>query len=76
MASIFTYDPEPKRVSSPWLTPADSTPGTPKKPLNSATSSPALLADYGVTKLEAEPQEGPTEYKVIWALILCYMEVD
>lgn len=26
--------------------------------------NPDLLSDYGVTKLQAEPQEGPTEYKL------------
>lgn len=57
MASLFTYDPDPPRVESPWLTPT-SKPSTPQ-PGNQGT-----LADYGVTKLEAEPQEGPTEYKL------------
>jgi GTPase len=45
MASIFTFDPDPPRVSSPWLTPRASTPAP-------------------ITRLEAEPQEGPTEYKL------------
>ena len=45
MASIFTFDPDPPRVSSPWSTPRASTPAP-------------------ITKLEAEPQEGPTEYKL------------
>ncbi|MCJ1253527.1 hypothetical protein MMC24_001339 [Lignoscripta atroalba] len=69
MASVFTYDPNPPRVSSPWLTPSIPTPlnepvdnehrlGPVKAP------QPALLADCGITKLEAEPQEGPTEYKL------------
>ncbi|KAJ6445540.1 GTP-binding protein [Purpureocillium lavendulum] len=59
MASIFTYDPDPPRVSSPWLAPEDSTNQPPK-----ASPGPGLLSDYGVTKLQAEPQEGPTEYKL------------
>ncbi|ATY63224.1 synthesis GTP-binding [Cordyceps militaris] len=66
MASIFTYDPDPPRVSSPWISPAD-----PAKPAVSgsltkeeAKGKHKLLSDYGVTKLEAEPQEGPTEYKL------------
>lgn len=65
MASIFTYDPDPPRVASPWLTPADSPkPSTPQPPVSSSTPPSGLLADYGVTRLEAEPQEGPTEYKL------------
>ncbi|KAK3372479.1 hypothetical protein B0H63DRAFT_298289 [Podospora didyma] len=65
--SVFTFDPDPPRVASPWLRPAD-----PSKRLadteRSATPRQAvehgLLSDYGVTKLEAEPQDGPTEYKL------------
>lgn len=66
MASIFTYDPEPVRVSSPWLTPADSPKPSDPQPNDPTSSTPpsGLLADYGVTRLEAEPQEGPTEYKL------------
>ncbi|CZR50552.1 related to GTP-binding protein [Phialocephala subalpina] len=69
MASIFTYDPDPPRVASPWLTPTDtpkpSTP-QPKEALSISSASPVTghIADYGVTRLEAEPQEGPTEYKL------------
>ena len=75
MASIFTYDPDPPRVSSPWSTSGSSTPQA--KPVNGrglsirARSSVKLdrddvdfLSDYGITKLEPEPQEGPTEYKL------------
>ena len=66
MASVFTYDPDPPRVSSPWLIPDDdksqgsreaTLPPTPQP-------QPGLLSEYGVTKLQAEPQEGPTEYKL------------
>ncbi len=69
MASIFTYDPDPPRVSSPWLTPTDSPkPSTPQPRDGTSNSgvfpSSAQLQDYGVTRLEAEPQEGPTEYKL------------
>jgi hypothetical protein len=68
MASIFSYDPDPPRVSSPWLTPSDSPkPSTPQpkdRPSTSTSPPSGLLADYGVTRLEAEPQEGPTEYKL------------
>lgn len=68
MASIFTYDPDPPRVSSPWLTPTDK-PSTPQPRDGAAATSNVLtpsadLQDYGVTRLEAEPQEGPTEYKL------------
>jgi hypothetical protein len=65
MASIFTYDPDPPTVASPWLTPSESPkPSTPQPPLTSNSPLSGLLADYGVTRLEAEPQEGPTEYKL------------
>ncbi|CAM1507360.1 Fc.00g070010.m01.CDS01 [Cosmosporella sp. VM-42] len=66
MASVFTYDPDPPRVSSPWLRPEDQT-----KDKGRRTSIPAaakvqsdLLSEYGVTRLQAEPQDGPTEYKL------------
>ncbi|OLN88667.1 GTP-binding protein 2 [Colletotrichum chlorophyti] len=59
--SIFTFDTDPQRVSSPWLAPED--PG--KRPRSDdGEPQPGHLSDYGVTKLEAEPQEGPTEYKL------------
>ncbi|KAH8704828.1 hypothetical protein BGW36DRAFT_366228 [Talaromyces proteolyticus] len=73
MASVFTFDPDPPRVSSPWSMSGSSTPqpGTTattitvgdntENPLNSSSDK---LADYGITKLEPEPQEGPTEYKL------------
>jgi GTPase len=69
MASIFTYDPDVPRVSSPWLTPTDSPkPSTPQPKDRSAASTPlpssGELSNYGVTRLEAEPQDGPTEYKL------------
>lgn len=75
MASIFTYDPDPPRVSSPWSTSGSSTPqanpvngrGLAIRTRSSATLNRAdvdFLSDYGITKLEPEPQEGPTEYKL------------
>ncbi|KAK9857844.1 Protein synthesis factor [Penicillium brevicompactum] len=75
MASIFTYDPDPPRVSSPWSTSGSSTPQVPasasrglavKSRSSTALSrtSADLLSDYGISKLEPEPQEGPTEYKL------------
>ncbi|KAL1841267.1 hypothetical protein VTJ49DRAFT_7269 [Mycothermus thermophilus] len=64
--SVFTFDPNPPRVSSPWLRSGD-----PDKPPASGTASGrsgpggfGLLSDYGVSKLEPEPQDGPTEYKL------------
>ncbi|KAK1754917.1 GTP-binding protein 2 [Echria macrotheca] len=65
--SVFTFDTDPQRVSSPWLRPTD--PGEkPAAKQRSATRRGSIesgvLSDYGVTKLEAEPQDGPTEYKL------------
>ncbi|KAG5767121.1 hypothetical protein H9Q72_004847 [Fusarium xylarioides] len=68
MASVFTYDPDPPRVSSPW-TPL-SEPGKDVGAQGTELRRPAqepqpgLLSEYGVIKLQAEPQEGPTEYKL------------
>ncbi|KAF2664904.1 P-loop containing nucleoside triphosphate hydrolase protein [Microthyrium microscopicum] len=70
MASIFTFDPSPPSVSSPWATPRTSTPR-----LGGPSSSPSLgisgldISTHDdeniiVTSLVAEPQEGPTEYKL------------
>lgn len=71
MASIFTYDPEPTRVASPWLTPIDTPKSSTPQPRvcgqaasYSAHTNSGHLSDYGVTRLEAEPQDGPTEYKL------------
>ncbi|CRG84572.1 hypothetical protein PISL3812_01838 [Talaromyces islandicus] len=70
MASVFTYDPDPPRVSSPWSLSGSSTPqqqataGTGEYAQSRVNSSSNKLADYGITKLEPEPQEGPTEYKL------------
>ncbi|KAH6691655.1 GTP-binding protein [Plectosphaerella plurivora] len=63
--SIFTYDGDPQRVSSPWLEDDDaarrlSTPHLQAVP----DDKPGMLADYNITKLRAEPQEGATEYKL------------
>ncbi|EHK16375.1 uncharacterized protein TRIVIDRAFT_173908 [Trichoderma virens Gv29-8] len=61
MASVFTYDPDPPRVSSPWILAddADSPQGS-----GAAVTQTGLLSEYGVTRLEAEPQTGPIEYKL------------
>ncbi|KAH8602759.1 hypothetical protein B0O99DRAFT_604212 [Bisporella sp. PMI_857] len=64
MASLFTFESE-QRVSSPWLTPSDSPkPSTPQPSSQANETPPSLLADYGRTRLEAEPQDGPIEYKL------------
>ncbi|OAX82744.1 hypothetical protein ACJ72_02898 [Emergomyces africanus] len=75
MASVFTYDPDPPRVSSPWSTPGSTTPrripsgsrggptqGEPFRTFD--PNDPNFLAESGITKLDAEPQDGPTEYKL------------
>ncbi|KAG5967218.1 hypothetical protein E4U57_001188 [Claviceps arundinis] len=61
MASIFTYDPDPPRVSSPWTA---SEGVIVSNSLPRHATNPGLLSEYGVKKLQAEPQEGPTEYKL------------
>ncbi|KAF4549753.1 Hypothetical protein D9617_20g028090 [Elsinoe fawcettii] len=60
MASIFTFDPDIPRVSSPWAKQLE---------LLRSKSSPNLPqtdrdAHSAVSKLEREPQEGPVEYKL------------
>ena len=73
MASIFTFDPDPPKISSPWSNTPVSTPRI--LPVDSANSQevifgglrappPIPLAEYGIARLDAEPQEGPTEYKL------------
>ncbi|KAF1966777.1 hypothetical protein BU23DRAFT_661532 [Bimuria novae-zelandiae CBS 107.79] len=81
MASIFTFDPDPPRVSSPWAraTPPPDELSRLGPPKNSKSAGPIPIAkkrddnshassdtlDYStITRLEAEPQEGPTEYKL------------
>ncbi|KAL6858640.1 hypothetical protein J3F83DRAFT_750465 [Trichoderma novae-zelandiae] len=61
MASVFTYDPDPPRVSSPWI-PADDAASSPGS--GAAATQTRLLSEYSVTRLEAEPQTGPIEYKL------------
>ncbi|KAF9701385.1 hypothetical protein EKO04_000672 [Ascochyta lentis] len=81
MASVFTFDPDPPRVSSPWAMPAAgngaSSPALQQaaKPIPSrlgvtddqkmlASTQIPIIDNTTVTRLEAEPQEGPTEYKL------------
>jgi GTPase len=69
MASIFTFESEPPGVSSPWpIPPKELANNNPEKgrPLFAGMSMPPaeLAANAGISKLQAEPQEGPTEYKL------------
>ena len=75
MASIFTYDPDPPRVASPWLQDtatetelAQHSNTSPRRSLltNIDNASPfdGTKSRSRVTRLRAEPQEGPVEYKL------------
>ncbi|KAK0290245.1 hypothetical protein LTR91_024228 [Friedmanniomyces endolithicus] len=74
MASIFTYDPDPPRVTSPWLHPRSPSPVGDSADILSSTdtadgsglyaSSKGLELNPTATRLIAEPQEGPVEYKL------------
>ena len=75
MASIFTYDPDPPRVASPWLREAgasgvDTTRGhrIGQQPWSGDDSRSSALGvpdqSQHITRLEPEPQEGPVEYKL------------
>ncbi|USW59346.1 Putative P-loop containing nucleoside triphosphate hydrolase [Septoria linicola] len=72
-ASIFTWEEDTPRVASPWLTAADG--GSSPIPEVHAESSEQLsdaaqglregvATDNKVTRLQAEPQDGPVEYKL------------
>ncbi|KAF2770930.1 hypothetical protein EJ03DRAFT_342524 [Teratosphaeria nubilosa] len=69
MASIFTYEPETPRVSSPWLhaQPEIDSEAAPS-PRNGTPEFLSLKesSESGrrVTRLQAEPQQGPVEYKL------------
>ena len=69
MASIFTFESEPPSVSSPWpgaRTEVGNTDFGDGRSLLAGMKMPSAvpLVNYGITKLEAEPQEGPIEYKL------------
>lgn len=67
MASIFTFQSDPIRVSSPWSTPRTTTPGpveTDTPPNGGLSSLCGTSGSLEVDRLEAEPQEGPIEYKL------------
>jgi GTPase len=64
--SVFTFDHDPPRVASPWLhaSAPEKTPESSESNGRTNATPHRLLSDYGVTKLEPEPQEGPIEYKL------------
>ncbi|KAI1468629.1 uncharacterized protein F4812DRAFT_423908 [Daldinia caldariorum] len=66
MASIFTFDHDPPRVHSPWRSGQDS--GKRPQAERSVTTGAILeseqLSDPDLERLEAEPQDGPIEYKL------------
>lgn len=76
MASIFTYDPDPPRVASPWVQGVGVTDQDGRSSGSvgyTAGLTPDVEpisvhhggeADREVTRLRAEPQQGPVEYKL------------
>ena len=69
MTSIFTYETEPLKVVSPWPKPIHNT-ALRAEPIAREElhgfKLPTLesIEAYHLSKLEAEPQEGPVEYKL------------
>ncbi|KAI0136684.1 hypothetical protein BJ170DRAFT_25179 [Xylariales sp. AK1849] len=66
MASIFTFGDNPQRVSSPWLASEDSDKKSGADGSVSATNGndSVQAQELNVERLEAEPQDGPIEYKL------------
>ena len=73
MASIFTFETKPATVASPWpqASPKPSASGVTNQANSSHTSIAGMtvtgvetLAGYNTSKLQAEPQDGPVEYKL------------
>ncbi|KAH9819834.1 Elongation factor Tu GTP binding domain [Teratosphaeria destructans] len=69
MASIFTYEPETPRVSSPWLHAQPEIGNEPAPSPRNGTPDYLSLRESSesgrrVTRLQAEPQQGPVEYKL------------
>lgn len=69
MASIFTYETDIPRVSSPWLRQLEAAKAgnqsrNGEDPPTESDPATHLGADVTVKRLEAEPQEGPVEYKL------------
>ena len=61
MASVFTYEPETPKVASPWL--QEQGLRSPQEDCQVETSE-SLQSVPVVTQLQAEPQDGPVEYKL------------
>jgi GTPase len=70
MASVFTFEPEPPRVASPWLQAVDGRGDESESGLERQEGNVNLFATdtgHGANKrkrLQAEPQDGPVEYKL------------
>lgn len=66
MASVITFDPNPPRVSSPWLASEDSERqhGAERSTSASNDGDSEPNPDLNVNRLDAEPQDGPIEYKL------------
>ena len=76
MQSIFTFDHDPPRVHSPWRAASVASSRASKETRSAQASDLDKLIDdvesvqfgssneLAVNKLDAEPQDGPTEYKV------------
>lgn len=65
MASVFTYDPDPPRVASPWLQQDEKEDDSATASADAAeTPKSTSKTPPKVTRLHAEPQEGPVEYKL------------
>lgn len=69
MASIFTFEPDPPRVASPWhdveVGMPTSSARTPQNGMSNGKSRSGIPGDEAVAmRLQAEPQEGPVEYKL------------
>lgn len=63
MASIFTFEPETPRVASPWLHDAAVEDADGLLPATKLGQRPQT-ADGSPRRLQAEPQDGPVEYKL------------
>ncbi|KAI5923312.1 GTP-binding protein [Camillea tinctor] len=66
MASIFTFDHNPPRVNSPWKSGQDAVkrPQVERSVSTGAAVESGHPSDSQVDRLEAEPQDGPIEYKL------------
>ncbi|KAJ2984468.1 hypothetical protein NUW58_g6042 [Xylaria curta] len=66
MASIFSFPHEPPRVNSPWRSGQDAGKRTnsERSASTGAIADSEHTSDSEVERLEAEPQDGPIEYKL------------